>query len=104
MVFLVHGAWGQRAYDNHVSHASQTSEHQHAALQVAIGTDGLMSGCKRPAASPAVARLLARVLDGGSPLDEHDIVALFRARGADFEVHFPAPSVAVTKQSVQGAA
>jgi hypothetical protein len=57
-------------------------------LQVAIGTDGLMSGCERPAASPEVARLVARILDGGSPLEEPEIVALFHARGADFEVRF----------------
>jgi hypothetical protein len=57
-------------------------------LQVAIGTDGLMTGCDRPAASPEVARLVARVLDGGAPLEEQEIVALFHARGADFEVHF----------------
>jgi hypothetical protein len=45
-----------------------------------------MSGCERPAASPAIARLVARVLDGGAPLEEHELVALFHARGADFEV------------------
>ena len=47
-----------------------------------------MSGCERPEASPEVARLVARVLNGGAPLEEPEIVALFHARGADFEVHF----------------
>lgn len=48
-----------------------------------------MRGCERPAASPAVAQLVARMLDGGAPLDEAEIVQLFQARGADFEVQFP---------------
>ena len=63
-----------------------------------------MSGCERPAASPEVAQLVARVLDGGSPLEEPEIVALFQARGADFEVHFSAPLVAVTPRRAQSAA
>jgi hypothetical protein len=63
-------------------------------MQVAIGTDGLMSGCERPAPAPEIARMVARVLDGGAPLDEREIVALYHARGADFEVRFLVPSAA----------
>ncbi len=64
---------------------------------MAIGEDGLMRGCDRPAASTVVRRLVARVLDGGPPLDEAEITLLFRSRGADLEVgslhssHQPTP-------------
>ena len=61
-----------------------------------------MSGCERPAASPEVARLVARVLDGGAPLKEHEIVALFHARGADFQVHFLRSTFCVTHRGAQG--
>lgn len=45
-----------------------------------------MRGCRQPAASPEVAQLVGRVLDGGQPLDEAEITRLYRARGADFQV------------------
>ena len=54
--------------------------------QVAVGEDGLMRGCERPAPRPGVAALVMRILDGGRPLDEAEITFLFSARGADLEV------------------
>lgn len=45
-----------------------------------------MRGCSRPPVSDRVAGTVARVLDGGAPLDELEITHLLAARGDDLEV------------------
>ena len=56
------------------------------AWSVAVGPDGILSGCPQPAASLEIARLLASVLCDGHELSESEMMTIFRARGADFQV------------------
>jgi len=55
--------------------------------RVEVTEEGLVRGCPRPAPSARVADLLAAVLDGGHELSEPEMVLLFAARGADFQVN-----------------
>ena len=54
--------------------------------RVEVTEQGLLAGCEPPDSSPRVARLLAAVLDAGHELSEAEMVQLFAARGADFQV------------------
>jgi hypothetical protein len=54
--------------------------------RVEVTEEGLLAGCEPPGPSPAIARLLAEVLDAGHELSEAEMVQLFAARGADFQV------------------
>ena len=54
--------------------------------RVEVTEEGLLRGCPQPVASARVADLLAAVLDGGHELSEDEMVLLFAARGADFQV------------------
>ncbi len=54
--------------------------------RVEVTEEGLLRGCPQPAPSLRIAGLLAAVLDGGHELSEAEMVLLFAARGADFQV------------------
>lgn len=58
---------------------------QRMAWQVALQEDGCLAGLPRPPASPKVQSILRKVLDHGGGVDFEEVVALFQARGADFE-------------------
>ena len=60
--------------------------------------EGLLRGCPQPAPSARVADMLAAVLDGGHQLSEAEMVLLFAARGADFQVGCVAHSALPSKQ------
>lgn len=56
------------------------------AWQVAVTLEGLLAGCPTPPGRPEVQRLLASVLEDSHELSEHEMLLLFNARGADFQV------------------
>ena len=63
--------------------------------RVEVTEEGLLRGCPQPAPSARIADVLAAVLDGGHELTEAEMVLLFAARGADFQVRYLAVRVCV---------
>ena len=56
------------------------------AWKVAVTLEGLLAGCPTPPARPEVQRLLDSVLEDSYELTEQEMLMLFNARGADFQV------------------
>ena len=56
--------------------------------RVEVTEEGLLAGCQPPAPSAGSAQLLTAVLHAGHELSEAEMVQLFTARGADFQVSY----------------